>query len=185
MQRYTALYTIQLYIAIHYTCCTTPLLHPSVRATRARACRETACIMFHRVQCMFGEVVGHYHTPSKEHMAHTHTLLWSSFQVCGGFSAYSRNYCIFLCRCIFFFLRKQEGRRISGSSAPSGRSPFFSPTLQLRSSPSLSSKARTTSADHGTALSDLRDRPPPTGTAVPTGAAVQAPVDQVLQGMRT
>ena len=83
----------------------------SVRATRAGACRKTACTMFHRVQCMFGEVVGHYHTPSKEHMAHTHTLLWSSFQVCGGYL------CIFQCRCIFFFLL--EGRRTSGwSSAP-------------------------------------------------------------------
>ena len=55
--------------------------------------------------------VSHYHTPSKEHMAHTHTLLWSSFQVCGGYL------CIFQCRCIFFFLL--EGRRTSGwSSAP-------------------------------------------------------------------
>ena len=44
-------------------------------------------------------------------MAHTHTLLWSSFQVCGGYL------CIFQCRCIFFFLL--EGRRTSGwSSAP-------------------------------------------------------------------
>ena len=55
--------------------------------------------------------VSHYHTPSRELMAHTHTLLWSSFQVCGGYL------CIFQCRCIFFFLL--EGRRTSGwSSAP-------------------------------------------------------------------
>ena len=39
-------------------------------------------------------------------MAHTHTLLWSSFQVCGGYL------CIFQCRCIFFFLS-------------SGRSSYF------------------------------------------------------------
>ena len=34
----------------------------------------------------------------------------------------------------------------------------------------------------GTALGELRDRPPPTGTAVSTCTAVQALVDQVLQG---
>ena len=35
--------------------------------------------------------VSHYHTPSRELMAHTHTLLLSSFQVCGRYL------------CIFFF----------------------------------------------------------------------------------
>ena len=65
--------------------------------------------------------VSHYHTPSREHMAHTHTLLWSSsFQVCGGYL------CIFQCifQCIFFFLL--EGRRTSGwPSAPFTFLPIF------------------------------------------------------------
>ena len=51
---------------------------------------------------------------------------------------------------------------------------------------SLVATARSSSPDHdGSPLSDLRDRPPQTGAAVPAGAAVQAPVDQVLQGMCT
>eukprot|EP00964_Phaeocystis_antarctica_P080165 scaffold50045_cov57-Phaeocystis_antarctica.AAC.5 len=49
----------------------------------------------------------HYHTPRRELMAHTHTLLWSSFQVCGGSSYFRMVFCSF--RFLPIFLLAQGG----------------------------------------------------------------------------
>ena len=60
-------------------------------------------------------------------MAHTHTLLWSSFfQVCGGYL------CIFQCifQCIFFFLLRPHILSRGGERGQNGRTkhpPFACP----------------------------------------------------------
>ena len=57
-------------------------------------------------------------------------------------------------------------------------------SLRLVEARSSSRLSRPPLSPHdGTALGELRDRPPPTGTAVSTCTAVQALVDQVLQGV--
>ena len=59
--------------------------------------------------------ISHYHTPSREHMTHTHTLLWSSFfQVCGR-----RQVSLHLPMHLPMHPLLSSGRRTSGwSSAP-------------------------------------------------------------------
>eukprot|EP00964_Phaeocystis_antarctica_P070678 scaffold43060_cov56-Phaeocystis_antarctica.AAC.5 len=56
--------------------------------TRTRACTGACGARVHRWS---SQSVSHYHTPSREHMAHTHTLLWSSFKRAAGMHRWSRS----------------------------------------------------------------------------------------------
>ena len=60
--------------------------------------------------------VSHYHTPSTELTAHTHTVLWSSFQVCGWILCRSTRRSSLTCSCTRGSGRRAARRRASCSS---------------------------------------------------------------------